>query len=252
VSRVDELPAIGLPELLERAALQSRFDRKYVVAEETVDSLLSRIGDRFLALEMDGRRRFRYESVYFDTRELMLYHDHRRGRRRRWKARTRSYLDSGQCLFEVKVQGRRAATVKERLPHLLARRSELTAEAQAFLADRLAHHYAEAPPPLEAVLSTSYRRATLAAREGTLRVTLDFGLCCAGAGGRHVRAPDGRVLVEVKSAAPRTAVDRALRDLGAREVSMSKYCLATAMLDPSVPANRWSRVLRQWLGRERS
>jgi hypothetical protein len=251
MSGLDRLSPITLPALLERAALQSRFDRKYIVDNGVVEALIARLATSLVALEIDGRRRFRYESVYFDTRDLQLYRDHRQGRRRRWKARTRSYLDSGECMFEVKLKGRRDATVKERLPHPYAQRAELTADARAFLVRRLALHYATSAPRLEPVLSTRYQRATLSACAEAMRLTLDYGLCCESRS-RRVGAPEGRVLVEVKSGGPDTVADRVLRSLGAREVSISKYCLAVALLDPTLPANRWSRVLRRTLGWERA
>jgi hypothetical protein len=249
VSALDALPPIALPELLRRAALQYRLDRKYLVREVLAHRLIERLSDRVEALEIDGRRRFRYESCYFDTPHLRLYHDHRQGRRRRWKARTRSYLDSGECVFEVKLRGRRGATIKERASHRLARRSELTPSAEAFLARCLARHYGCAAPRMTAVLSTTYERATLAARDGAMRITLDSSLRCDGLG-ETVCAPPGLLVVEVKSVEVDTDADRALRALGAREVSMSKYCLAAAMLDPRLPANAWNRVLRE-LGRVR-
>jgi hypothetical protein len=250
VSVIDGLPSIELAALLDRSALQHRFDRKYVVTTTTAERLLERLRDRLLVLEIDGIRRFDYESWYFDTGRLRLYHDHRQGRRRRWKARTRAYLDSRECLFEVKLKGRRGATVKERLPHPFARRGELTPESRAFLADRLAAHYGGSPPPLRTVLGTRYARTTVTDRRDATRVTLDSRLSCAGLG-RHVIAPPGTMLIEVKSLAVDTVADRALRSLGVRAVSVSKYCLAAAMLEPRLPANRWNRVLRQALGWQR-
>ena len=66
---------------------------------------------------MDGRRTFGYESVYFDTPELSTYRAHLQRRRQRFKARTRTYTDTGLCMFEVKLTGARGETVKQRVPH---------------------------------------------------------------------------------------------------------------------------------------
>jgi hypothetical protein len=51
--------------------------------------------------------------------------------------RTRAYLDSGDCTFEVKLNGRRDETVKARLAYQLADHDRITSDAQAFLADQL-------------------------------------------------------------------------------------------------------------------
>ena len=48
---------------------------------------------------------------------------------------------------------------------------------------------------------------------------------------------------EMPVAAP---IDRALRSLGSRPVSLSKYCVGMAVLDPRLPANRWNRELRTY------
>ena len=60
-------------------------------------------------------------------------------------------------------------------------------------------------------------------------------------------APD-LLVVETKSAGPTTALDRALWAQGARPVSISKYAVGMALLDPTLPAHKWTRVLRR-LGR---
>ncbi|WP_230854391.1 VTC domain-containing protein [Arthrobacter terrae] len=77
------------------------------------------LGKDFRALEIGPRRVFEYESVYFDTPELEQFRAHRQGRRRRYKVRTRTYVDSGLCMFEVKFKGQRGQTVKHRMPYQL-------------------------------------------------------------------------------------------------------------------------------------
>ncbi|MFC7744428.1 hypothetical protein ACFQXA_31035 [Nocardiopsis composta] len=57
---------------------------------------------------------------------MLGYRQHVQGRRRRFKARTRGYLDSGTASFEVKMEGARSATVKERTAHPVDRLDEFT------------------------------------------------------------------------------------------------------------------------------
>ncbi|MCZ4149739.1 hypothetical protein BZG21_35645, partial [Escherichia coli] len=63
-------------------------------------------------------------------------------------------------------------------------------------------------------------------------------------GEAKVDGPD-LIVVETKSADGRGVSDQALAELGIREVSMSKYCIGIALLNPQLPANRWSRLLQQ-------
>ena len=108
---------IWLDELNALAELQTRVDRKYFVPAEVFRRLIAELGGEIQVLDMGGRRTFGYESVYFDTPELSTYRAHVQRRRQRFKARTRTYTDTGLCMFEVKVKGARGETVKQRVPH---------------------------------------------------------------------------------------------------------------------------------------
>ncbi|MBT8217984.1 MAG: molecular chaperone, partial [Acidimicrobiia bacterium] len=68
---VGDLPGISLAEVTAEAALLSRKDRKYLVPLDVARGLLGQDGLR--VLEIDGRRTFHYESVYFDTPDRVSY-----------------------------------------------------------------------------------------------------------------------------------------------------------------------------------
>ncbi len=76
-------------------------------------------------LEIEGLRCFRYESVYFDTPDLAAYHQAATGRQNKFKVRTRTYVDSAECVLEVKTRGGRGETIKERTSYLLSDRERL-------------------------------------------------------------------------------------------------------------------------------
>ncbi len=237
--------AVSLDEVMEVAGLQTRVDKKYLLTPEAFATLAGDLDGRFRALQIDERRLFRYESVYFDTPDRALFRAHRQGRRLRYKVRTRSYLDSGECLFEVKLEGRRKATVKRRMAYPLEARDRMTGQARDFLEGVLLQEYDLRPPELVPSVTTRYGRATLVdLREGA-RLTCDVDLQCSE-GGRQVRGPD-RVLVESKSTGSGLA-DRALAARGIRPVSVSKYCVGVALLHPHLPANRWNQILRREFG----
>ena len=121
---------ISLEELVERASLQTRVDRKYIVPRAEIGELVESLEAEARVLEILGQTDFGYESVYFDTPELASYLGAAHRRRRRFKVRTRTYTDSGDCFLEVKTEGARSATVKERLRHALsATRLGLTASS---------------------------------------------------------------------------------------------------------------------------
>jgi hypothetical protein len=84
-------------------------------------------------LEGSGTRDFGYASLYLDTPELTGYHLSARGRRRRFKVRRRTYLDTGQSFLEVKTRGGRGSTVKERTPDDEGRHPGLDPAGRAFV-----------------------------------------------------------------------------------------------------------------------
>lgn len=242
--------SLCLEQVLSVAGLTTRVDRKYLVPIVTLPSLLDNLPEELAALEVDGRRMFTYESVYFDTDDFALYRQHVQGRRRRYKVRSRSYCDSGDAMFEVKLKGRRGETVKERRHHEYEHRQEMTPDARAFVESVVSAAYGLTVPSLHPMLTTRYRRVTLVDTEAPTRLTIDVALSWADSKGSH--QADHLAMIESKSASGSGPIDAALRSAGVRPVRMSKYCLGVALLHPDTPANRWSRLLRQQLGRERT
>ncbi|WP_238402372.1 VTC domain-containing protein [Cellulomonas sp. H30R-01] len=154
------LTPVTLDELLADAALQTRVDRKYVLPVSALDLLLDELDPATRVLEIDGRRTSAYRSVYFDTPALSSYLGAARRRRRRFKVRTRTYVDDGACWVEVKTRGPRGTTVKDRRPHTGP--AALDDAACSFAAAALGdERSATLDGPLLPTLVTTYDRVTL-------------------------------------------------------------------------------------------
>jgi len=251
VSRVGGLTAvrllepIGLDELVARAALLTRVDRKYVVPMHALDAALAGLEPGTRALEFDGRRASAYRSVYFDTPELASFHLAAHGRRRRFKVRTRSYVDSGECNLEVKTRGGRSSTVKDRVAHVAGDERMLTGAGLAHVDATLqeAGIRGIAPQRLRPTLVTEYDRTTLFVPSDESRATVDTSLAWI-LDDRRLELP--RVaIVETKSGSRPSAVDRLLWSHGHRPSTISKYGTGLAALRDDLPSNRWGRVLRR-------
>ena len=242
---VHTLPALTLDEVDERAALQTRVDRKYVVRPHTWGDVLGSLPRTPSVLQIEGRRSFRYASTYYDTSDLDSFRDAVRRRPHRYKVRTRHYLDTGSVAVEVKTRAPSGATAKSReWLHPDARGADgLLPEAAASFAagfERIgdkAHLLAE-------TLTTSYERVTLVTADA--RVTVDRHIAAADAHGRRMDYGDV-LIVETKSAGAAGDVDRALWASGVRPASISKYGTSLAALRPELPSNRWSRSLRRYV-----
>jgi len=134
----DHLASTSLAELNSAAGLLTRVDRKYLVPLERAQELVGGLTSEARVLDIDGRRRFSYASTYFDTPGLEAFMLAARKRRRRFKVRTRTYLDTGLCFLEVKTRGARGTTVKRRMGYHPDDASRLTGPGRSFVAVCLA------------------------------------------------------------------------------------------------------------------
>lgn len=243
-SAIATLRPVALDELDRDVALQTRVDRKYVVDIADVIALVDRLGERLRGLEVDGRRRSSYESVYFDTETFDSYLGAAHHRPERFKVRTRRILEQDGCWIEVKRRARRGRNDKARRSHDPGRPTTLTAESARFLSgfDPVRPHLAQLRPAVR----TRYRRTTLSV--GDQRVTIDTDFAADDLQGNSVGVGD-RLIVETKSSGRAGAADRALWQLGQRPVRVSKYAVAVASFHPELPHNRWHRTLDRWVTR---
>jgi hypothetical protein len=241
---------ISLDELVAAASLLTRVDRKYIVPRADLGELGLDLDPDTRILEINGVRSFLYESVYFDTPERTSYWMAARPRRRRFKVRTRTYLDSSECYLEVKTRGSRSNTVKERISYRAADRRVLTAEGLEYAESTLAATGITGVDAarLTPVLTTRYKRTTLYIPFSQSRATIDVDLEWQMDNGRTLKRPD-MAIIETKSGSRASAVDRILWAHGRRPAAISKYATGLAALEPELASNKWSRILRDQFDR---
>ena len=253
------LTTTTLAELNNAAGLLTRVDRKYLVPLTCAQNLVDGLAPHARVLAIDERRRFSYTSTYFDTPGLEAFMFAARKRRRRFKVRTRTYLDSGLCFLEVKTCGARSSTVKRRMGYYADDASRLTGPGRAFVAACLAGAGVtgsaaarEVAAALRPVLATTYERTTLHLPRAEARATIDTALTWRRLGPAHLTAAisEGEpvtvadiAVVETKNPATPSPADRALWEAGYRPTRISKYATGMALLHPELPANRWYRTL---------
>lgn len=237
---IDRFEPISLSDLIAVAALQTRIDRKYLVTPQQLAGVLARVPHEARVLDIDGRREFAYETVYFDTADRVSYLGAAYWRPLRFKVRTRTYVDSNTCQLEVKVRDRRGRTVKHRIAHSPARRRELDAAARGYL-----RQFRDVEPvlaDLAPVLTTAYPRTTFTIDQ--TRMTIDQHVTCTSIDGRRA-VLSGVVVVETKSGAQPSKFDRLLWSEGIRPRTVSKFGVGLAVLEPGLPSNKWRRTIQQ-------
>ena len=242
----ERMPSATLTELEDRVPLLHRQDTKYLLDSSALESLLPVMAARHRLLEIDGRRAFRYDSVYVDDGALSVHQAHAQGRRLRYKARTRRYGDGPLCFQEVKLTASRGSTTKLRRACSSAEHGFVGPQFRAFLDEALqAHHGTVAPMDLRPSVTVRYTRRTLVLLDGGERVTVDQDLDFLDRTGRRCGAmrPD-LALVEVKTSGGRGATDRAFWADGHRPVKMSKYGIGVSLSRPDLTPAPLRRLLR--------
>jgi VTC domain len=230
IAAVDDFRAVTLEELDDRASLLRRVDNKYSLTRDRFWELLERLRADHDALEIDGRRLFSYRTTYFDTPELRCFTDHVEDRHPRFKARTRVYVDSDACVFEVKLKREPGETDKRQVDYPPRHADRFTDSARKCLAEALRDAGLEAPAGMAPTLQTAFRRITFAGRDTPERLTCDLEVRLSNPDGGEVRMRGGLVLIETKTEEGDSSAARALADAGAEEISLSKYRVGMSLV----------------------
>ena len=198
-------------------------------------------------LQIDDRRTFDYESVYFDTPDLTCYLLAAHRRRRRFKIRTRTYVDSAECWLEVKTRDKRGHTVKYRQAHDFGAPGRVDGRPAG------PSPTWSSPMPLCRAQPISAWPRPWSPRTGAARCTCRPPTAgspstptCAG---NSTPANPSRCR-RWRSWKPRPAnrvsqADRLLWRSGHRPNQISKYGTGLAALRPELPSTKWHRILRR-------
>jgi len=241
-------------EELDGAKLKDRLDKKYLVPNALMAELLATLvaakspGELgYRVLEIAGKREHTYRTLYLDDEAFAFHQEHQCGRLPRAKVRLRTYVTTGACFLEHKRKGIDGGTRKRRLLRAeagapLDAATRLSPPEQEFLAAK-----GVAAEPLRPSLTMEFRRTTLLAPSGRERITFDAELRY-GLPGEPLQLLEGVVILEIKHerGAATGPLQHALRRLGLRQLSWSKYCTSLALRRPDLRSNRFKPSLLQW------
>ena len=237
---------ICLAQLNSESAMLERLDNKYVVHQSVLQHVVGFLTEHFDILDIEGKRAFTYETLYFDDAQRTCYFEHHQGRRQRCKIRVRNYTDTRSCFVEIKLKDKRGRTIKKRLAYPVDKYGVLDEQAMAHIRTSYSVLYGrEFDVTLKPVLEIRYRRVTLAAKNGGERITIDTDLVFSGAGG-SCPINDSLFIIETKSANGNGIADKVLRLLHQHPTAnCSKYCIGTALLQMVNRHNNFLPVLRK-------
>jgi hypothetical protein len=244
-NRIEEILAgfrsISLKEL-QQAELMRRKDGKFLYSVVHIPAILHSLESRYRVLEVDGTRAQNYQTIYYDTLDLDMYHMHHRGMVNRHKIRFRKYGSGDAVFFEVKKKNAKGVTIKNRIRTDSADAVILSKEEE-FLTYYTPYENQRMLP----VLENSFKRITLVSPDQEERITIDYQLWFSSPIAESSIELPGISIAEVKfheriTGSPFYAALRQHHILPSR---FSKYCIGMALLNPGLKQNLFKeKILR--------
>ncbi|WP_099332629.1 VTC domain-containing protein [Actinomyces minihominis] len=252
--RVAELPSISAADFDADSSGRSRIETKYLTDAEFAEGLPGLLPAGSRVLEVEGRTRFAFHTVYFDTPKLLSYRTSTLDINPRFLVRTRANIDTGQAVLEVEVWGDRGLIERAASTRGLDQLEHLSASDMRFINavlrrgkvdPRLARN-------LSPYLAAGYRRSTYVtpAMFGSTVTTVDTDLYWEQlrpeepGGELAVEQRPECAFVEVSNHFVANSVNHLMWRYGMNPQPLSKYGVGTTLLDPRLPNRRWHRGLR--------
>ena len=231
-------------ERMDSIRLMNRTDTKFVTDTLTLREILEdALRHGYMAFETGGERVQAYDSIYFDTRDLRMFTDHRRGKLVRQKVRTRVYCGSGLCFLEVKKKNNHSRTRKKRmeLPPADFQDFRDNPDACLWLASNSDLRRDDISPSVE----TSFNRMTLVNKGLTERLTIDTSVSFRNLRTKATADLGSAVIIELKQDGRlRSEMKEIFLKHRVKPFRISKYCIGTVLTDSSVVSGRFNLKVR--------
>ncbi|MCL2102009.1 MAG: polyphosphate polymerase domain-containing protein [Fibromonadales bacterium] len=232
----------------------NRFDTKYVLKIENAFDFLKNMQNDYSLLQINDGVIQSYETVYFDTPDLLCFNLHHNKRANRFKFRTRKYLSNGKMFNEIKKKLNTGKTIKFR-----QRRDKIKNEIPIIenfsefdkwfklLAENNGYYIENLIPQL----FIFFNRITLLNKHFPERITLDFGLRYEYDNAKFML--NNTAIIELKRdrSPERTVSQDFLRKINKNPSGFSKYVIGISLTHDKAKKNRFLPRLKK-LSYERS
>ena len=233
--------------------LMNRTDTKFVTTVSRLKLLLALAHDDYRAQDIDGMRIASYYTAYFDTPDNNMYIVHQNGHTGRQKLRIRSYMDTGLNFLEVKTKNNHGRTKKKRVdmvgfdPSNPDHGIRFQRQDSQFVAydQFLRKHLRYDPTVLTEHLENNFNRITLVNKAKTERLTIDTNLRFHNLMTDRRADLTGLAIIELKrDGLQPSPILGMLRELRIKPCGFSKYCMGSALTNPSLKRNNFKERLR--------
>lgn len=224
--------------------LMNRIDTKFIASTQSLDTILNMALKDYRVQSINSLRVGRYDTIYFDTRDLAMYTLHHNRKLTRQKIRTRTYLDSDLTFLEVKNKTNRGRTKKKRIEIDAEsfRYFRENPEAMEFLNERSRYNPASLIPEVR----TRFDRITLVNKAKTERLTIDLNLTFENLQTGITVSPKRLMIIELKQDGMcDSEMKHIMQELRIKPSSISKYCIGTVLTNPQAKSNRFHLKIRK-------
>ena len=231
-------------ENLRDLALMSRYDTKFIFHIEKLLSVFDYLSDGYKIVEIHNKRAPGYKNLYYDTDDLLFYHQHHNQRVNRYKIRFRRYIDTDRCFFEIKCKNNKKKTSKVRFPLKEAGLNfSLSEELKNYTKKNvsLADHVIDNIKP---ALTTAFNRITFANEVYKERITFDINLTFSDTLSYSKRI-NNLVVAELKQEnySFSSPVFNCFKKYKIFPSRFSKYCIGTITMGKTIRYNRFKSKL---------
>lgn len=225
---------------MDGVKLMDRMDTKYIIPMNLLPSILADAKQYYYLLETNNERLCSYQTLYYDTENLALYHLHQVGKENRYKVRSRNYVGSNLQFFEVKFKNNRGRTIKKRIktdginePHLEDESSEFLSKISNL-----------EPDNLQGIMWVNYTRLTLVNKNSPERLTIDLELTFKNDTKeiKYAQIAIAEIKQEKIGASPILDI---FKKHHLKEGSISKYCFGIISLFEGIKQNNFKKHLRR-------
>jgi len=232
-------------EELDPIKLMKRYDTKFIFQKDKLTSVFDYLYKDYQILEIDKKRSFTYENLYYDTDDYFFYYQHHNQRLNRYKIRCRRYIDSNQCYFEIKFKNNKKKTIKTRL--LLEDifiNSELSENSKEFARKGVFKYNLDIIDIIKPKLWIDFNRITFANPSNKERLTVDINLTYTDKISRTKKI-NNLIIAELKSEnlSFNSTFYRYLKNLKIFPANFSKYCMGIAITEKNIKRNRFKKDL---------
>jgi hypothetical protein len=219
-------------EELNAVRLLDRMDTKYIFHINDLPGVLADLRKDYRVLEIGGIMQNCYQTVYYDTHDLTMYHHHHNGKTNRYKVRLRRYCDSDINYFEIKFKNNKGRTIKSRIK----KKEFITAFDERCISFLGKTPFL--PESLNPVLWVNYSRMTFAKNDFSSRLTFDTGLRFTL--GEKEKTFGSLVIAEIKqNKTIPSGFHTLMHNHRIPALSISKYCLGMANLYAGIKKNNF-------------